>query len=464
MNALKVILPRLFPITVAALLSFLPQPPLTAAERLVEPIKVHVESNFPTGITFRVDTRQPEEIDRITLRFQVIGENLNRYDHFVNKKDSPINLTHQIRTDTADRFIPPGSTIEYFIEIETVSGDLILSEPEQFILLDPRYEWQSISGSMASIYFYGKTFESGKRILEDAEKTIRSIGDLLQVDSSEHLAITVYDKFSHMKEALPPRSSIQETQLIVEGVFFRGPNVILILGGNRDASVVTSHETVHFLVDQALGPMTSTVPAWLNEGLAEFASTEFNPSLGISLQDAIVEDQLLPLTSLNSPPGDPQQVILFYQESRSVVDFMLTEYGTQAFQTLFAGLKRGQLIDEALTQAYGLDRIALENQWRASVGAHPLSFSDRPTSVPTPAPWPSITPFGTESLASKEFQQSSITDPEQNLSAGHSCNRGKGSTELTSILLLTIIFRNKPRHTNHTRQFSELEKGSNFFQ
>ena len=452
------ITPHLLSVGAVALLFFLPQPTIVFAYNPVNAVTVHVESDFPTGITFRVDTPQPEEIDRITLRFQVIGENINRYDHFVTKKDSSINLTHLIRTDTAERFIPPGPTIEYFIEIESFSGELILTEPERFTLLDPRYDWESISGSMASIYFYGEKFESGKRILEDAEKTIKSIGDLLQINSPERLTITVYDKFSHMRDALPPRSSIQENQLIVEGVFFRASNVILILGGQRDTSVVTSHETVHFLIDQALGPMTSTIPAWLNEGLAEFASTQSNSPLGISLQEAIRNDQLLPLTSLNSPPGDPKQVILFYEESRSVVDFMITSHGAQAFQSLFAGLKSGQAIDEALTYAYGLDRIALENQWRESLGAVPLSFFDRPNSIPTPSPWPSITPFGTE-RPSTDFGQSSSTGPERTLSSGNSCNRGNRGTGVTSILLLTIFISGKTQSTNGKSRFIEKIEG-----
>ena len=52
--------------------------------------------------------------------------------------------------------------------------------------------------------------------------------------------------------------------------------------------------------------------------------------------------------------------------------------------------KGGESMDDALMGTYGLDRVALENRWRASVGASPLSAAYSNDVRPTPVPAPTI--------------------------------------------------------------------------
>lgn len=428
------------------------------ANSITDEITVHLESQFPKGILVRINTKQLDDITRITIRFQIIGEFIKRYDNFPTLPDSTVQLTHQIRTDTANRYIPSGSTIKYSLELENSIGERFTTQPETFTYLDPNYNWQKISGSTASIFFYGENRDMAIRILKDVEQTVQSIGDLLQIEATDPLTVTIYNSLSDMKNTLPPRSTTQTHELVVEGVFFRGANVILILGNQPNVSGVTSHETVHFLIDQKLGPMAHTIPAWLNEGLAEFGSVQPNPSSKNSLNQAIASGTLLPLTSMTSPPGDPRELILFYGESRSVIQYLLKSYESNLFQLLIENLKTGQSIDNALTAAYGFNRILLDNEWRQSIGAPPLSLISRPNRIPSSIPWPTIIPFGLETSNPQKFNSPSQEIQEYADPSGNDCIRGDFNTSMMPFWVLVGFVRAISLTTNFKLPILNIKK------
>ena len=51
--------------------------------------------------------------------------------------------------------------------------------------------------------------------------------------------------------------------------------------------------------------------------------------------------------------------------------YLLTEYGNEKMNDLFRAFKEGSSVDDALLEVYGLDRDALDNAWRDSVGLGP---------------------------------------------------------------------------------------------
>jgi hypothetical protein len=62
---------------------------------------------------------------------------------------------------------------------------------------------------------------------------------------------------------------------------------------------------------------------------------------------------------------------LFYGQSWSLVDFLVTTYGEDQFAALFRAYASGATTAEALEQVYGFNQDGLENEWRASVGLPP---------------------------------------------------------------------------------------------
>ena len=202
------------------------------------------------------------------------------------------------------------------------------------------------------------------------------MGALIGVEVQRPLRLTMYNSWAEMRQALPPRSQVSEAALITEGVHFPSTGVVLILASAPRVAGVTSHELVHFLLDEAMGPLVQLVPAWLNEGLAEYGSTAPSPSYDFALDSAIAQDRLIPLTSLNVPPGVPRDAILMYGEGKSVVTFMVETHGPEKLRGLLRRLGEGVSIDDALEATYGFDRAGLEQQWRRAIGAPPLPQAD----------------------------------------------------------------------------------------
>mgnify|MGYP002869389466 CR=1 FL=1 len=387
--------------------------------------------------------RSPATITDITLRHRVIGARYERYSHFDFTQGKRVSGRLLLRTDTASRYIPPGAVIEYFYEINDKAGNLMRTEPVHWVYLDPRFEWKQLNAEDASIYYYGSQDSTlPRKLLEAAQGTLGSISALLGIAPSSDIHITLYNTSGDMRNALPPRSAIQEDALIIEGMYFPETNVILVLADTRRVVGVTSHEIVHFLIDQALDGNKHFVPAWLNEGLAEYANPETSPSFRIALSTAIRNNEIFPLTSLSRPPGKPEDVILFYAQSESIVAHLINTHGKMRFQSLINNLREGKGIDIALMKAYELDRQSLENEWRTTVGL-PAAIT-KPTLVPTAIPLPTIVPYGvpTPSAIAERASENSGTVPETSRPSGF-CKQSSPSIEIGLLLmpigLMTIL-------------------------
>jgi hypothetical protein len=83
-----------------------------------------------------------------------------------------------------------------------------------------------------------------------------------------------------------------------------------------------------------------------------------------SLSKASLSHRLIPLTFLGRHfPGDKDQLILAYEESKSVVDYMVTEYGRSGVVSILGYLKDGNTIDEATGKSLSLTPDELEKRW-----------------------------------------------------------------------------------------------------
>lgn len=126
------------------------------------------------------------------------------------------------------------------------------------------------------------------------------------------------------------------------------------------------HEYMHVVLRDIAG---RNLPYWLNEGLAEVAEAHIiAPQLDQLLQ-ARQEQKLFSLKSLEKPFSrfKGQQAALAYQQSYSVVNFLIDEYGWHHARDLVFALGRGvsigQAVDETLGD-YDLSYQTFEEYWR----------------------------------------------------------------------------------------------------
>jgi tetratricopeptide (TPR) repeat protein len=115
---------------------------------------------------------------------------------------------------------------------------------------------------------------------------------------------------------------------------------------------VLHHEYVHALVET----ITTRVPLWLNEGLAEhLVPRDYFVRVG----------QLIPLRNLERgfPMGNQRQMIIAYMESYSAVSELVERYGLPRFKEMLTALGEGEDLNSAFSSAFSTTYDEFVSTW-----------------------------------------------------------------------------------------------------
>ena len=392
-----------------------------------DPLRVvssSVTSEFPEGIRFRLEVAGENEITSVAVRFRTGQQAIGAYDYLEFDGGTVVDSELFWRTNTLTRYIPPGTIITYNFEIEDAEGGRLDTAPQEFIYTDARFEWNEVSQRAVAVAYHGPVQRRAEIILDAIIQTMDNMVPVLGSNIDDPIRVTMYNNVKEMLEALPPGSTTIRRELITEGQAFVRVGTLLVLGGGRLAEGTASHEVTHILSHRAGDGVLRSVPSWLGEGLSEFGNIVQGFSYSIALDFAIATDQLLPITSRRTLPANPEQVIIFYGQARSLVRFMIGRFGAESMRQLMAALKTDKDIDAALVEIYGADRVGLENQWRAWIGAPQYTPPEVGSSRPTPIPQPVVLPYsltpqaGSATIAAtgptpaQQTQQSEAVTPE----------------------------------------------------
>ena len=123
------------------------------------------------------------------------------------------------------------------------------------------------------------------------------------------------------------------------------------------------HEYTHALIYDLTG---GQCPTWLNEGLAEYEGrTQFSPPLRL-LAEAAKTNTLIPWAELSNhitSGTQAEQVGAAYEQSFSIVTYLVERYGFWRVRRLLKALGGGQPWDEAMAQEFHLKLARLEAEW-----------------------------------------------------------------------------------------------------
>ena len=381
-------------------------------------------SEFPEGFRVRLTASSDREVDSVAIRLRIGRQTRTGYDYLETvERGGAVEGELLWRTNTGASYIPPGTVITYSFEFVDTDGQRYETEKAEFVYHDPRFVWNEISRGPITVAYHGGSGRKAREILDTMLLTLDRMAPLLGADREEPIRVTVYDSWNEMRRAIPPSSAVYGQHLITEGQAFNTVGTLLVLG-SRSAAGTASHEMTHIIVHRAGEGVARKVPSWLHEGLAEYGNVDPGRSYDNALLRGIRQDRLLPITHMGSLPGRANDILLFYGQSKSLVRMMIDDFGTDKMREFMALYKGGKSMDDALTQTYGLDRVALENRWRASVGASPLSAGYSNDERPTPVPAPTILPYTLNPNAEGQFvgnsgaQQASGTRTESGASRG----------------------------------------------
>jgi len=129
------------------------------------------------------------------------------------------------------------------------------------------------------------------------------------------------------------------------------------------------HEVCHLLLHRYVE--SENLPRWLDEGVCQWASGGISELMaepgGRGLANAVISGRLIDMRALESFPRDDRNLVLAYEESKSFIEFIESDFGREGILSILRYLKDGRPIEESIRGALDLSMHELEFRWHASL-------------------------------------------------------------------------------------------------
>ena len=333
------------------------------------PIRVISSSHqidFPHQVVFRLEAEAAADITEVTLFYRLGRRKTRVYGYPDFQRARRVRAEFRVKTDGAS-YIPSGVDIEYYYVIRDAQGHALQSPRFQLEYKDPAFRWRRLRQGDLVVLWHDRPRERVAEIAEAVSERLQQAKDLLGLEDVTPKKAVILNGSREAEAGFPFVSEAARRGHLYGGFAFGELDVFVLVGLSLDGMV---HEMVHLLMDEAMDSPLARVPAWLNEGLAMyFESTSRGREATVvrARRDGV----LMPLRSMANVPGRPRDVVVFYAQSSSVVQHMMDGHGPERMASLLRAINKGRGIDEAVTEAYGMNLEELELEWgeRRSPGA-----------------------------------------------------------------------------------------------
>jgi len=354
-------------VLVVCLFLALLSPGLAQAQRGLAVLDSSAEVEFPLRLNFDLSAESDVNITDIRLRYTVDRVSFAQVTSEVYIEFMPATAVHVSWAFEMVRIggLPPGSSVEYWWVVEDASGDRVETSPVRVPFDDNRYPWRSLTEGKITIYWYEGGQSFAQEVMTSAQQALARLSEDTGAYLEKPVEMYIY------ADARDLRGAMIFPQEWTGGVAFTryGTIAIGIAPGNLDwGKKAIAHELAHLVIHQMTLNPYGGLPTWLDEGLAMYAEGALEPEFVNYLKLAIDEDALISVRSLSSPfSAYAEEAILSYAQSRSIVGFLIDEYGQAKMFELLNTFKQGSNYDEALGKVYGFDMDGLNALWREYV-------------------------------------------------------------------------------------------------
>ncbi len=141
---------------------------------------------------------------------------------------------------------------------------------------------------------------------------------------------------------------------------------------------ILKHELCHLLLHKHI--QNIPIPRWFDEGVAQWTSNGIMDILhdqrDALLPKAAFSDRLIPLGALNKGfPENANALRLAYEESKSLIDYIISTYGKSGLLELLALMKENVPLRDAFFTAFGTPLYKIEKEWQASLKQNIVWFA-----------------------------------------------------------------------------------------
>ena len=235
------------------------------------------------------------------------------------------------------------------------------------------FDWHYIQTEYFDIYYYDSDLNA-QYVAGESELAYNTISNAIGWDLQNRVPIIIYN--SH--------NDFQQTNVIdmymPEGVggvteLYKNRVVIPYDGSQKQFRDVLHHELVHAFINDYIykGNMmnmqnqsVAPIPLWMNEGLAEFLSINWNSESEMWIRDLVINgDQLPTLNQLNG--------WLAYRGGQSIWKFLVEKLDAKYLNgesdsptiiaSIFKSISQESNINNALESSIDLDLEELEEEW-----------------------------------------------------------------------------------------------------
>lgn len=123
------------------------------------------------------------------------------------------------------------------------------------------------------------------------------------------------------------------------------------------------HELCHLLLHRYI----EDLPRWIDEGVCQWTSEGLAEIMIGNNEDiltkAVVTGRLIKLHDLKRFPNDEKALLLSYEQSKSLVEYIVEEFGKSGLLSLLESLKDGEKLEDAVWKNFSLTISELEKKW-----------------------------------------------------------------------------------------------------
>jgi hypothetical protein len=199
----------------------------------------------------------------------------------------------------------------------------------------------------------------GFDVRDDLLEARRTVGSDFQHWPKHRLIVLLYgaDQFRTMRAGTPDWLAGQ----------YDGKVRVPLPGQSLDRTAV-KRTLVHEYTHAVLHDLTKgQLPVWFNEGLAEYEAWKGKPPAWSALKPALKDDRLIPWAQLSSNFSmslSAEAVALAYEQSHSIVRYLVERYGFWRIRRLLKALVEGVPFEDALAKEFRQKPARLEAEWR----------------------------------------------------------------------------------------------------
>ena len=339
-------------------------PSLVQARGGLEILDSSVEVEFPSRLNFSLSAQSEVNITDIRLHYvidqlshaQVTSE---VYVEFAPATTVEASWTWDMRRTGG---LPPGSSLEYWWTVEDAKRDRAETAPVRVQFDDTRYPWRSLTEGEVTIYWYQGDESFAQELMATAQEALVRLAEDTGAYLEKPIKAYIYASSRDLQ------GSLIYPQEWTGGVAFTRHGIIAIgiAPNNLDwGKRAMTHELTHLVIHQMIFNPYNDLPNWLDEGLAMYNEGVLSPQQAAFLNKAVAEGTLISVRSLSSPfSAYAEQAILAYTQSYSLVEFLITNYGSDKMLELLNTFRQGSSYDGALEKVCGFDMDGLDALWR----------------------------------------------------------------------------------------------------